>query len=216
MTFDIKPHTIEDLKKLVEERFYSYYPEFSSENIHVKGRLLKRCHQSLVYRFDVHNTKGVLKSLIVKKRIYNKSYNNHIIENTKKEFAILTRLNSLSKANVLAPRALDAMPDEALLVTEEVKGETIYSYLSRTSYLLSPSGSHCGMHLPPLLSQWFLLVQHLNGTSLPSSPFLLLHTPVARSVLRFGLYGLSLNFSSSGQEASPQSQVSGIHCPSRL
>ena len=130
-----KTNTVLGLKTLIENRFYKYYPELASEKIHVKGDLLRKGHQSNIYQFDVHNTRTVLKSLIVKQRVYNKFYNNHIIENTQKEFDVLKYLNSVPNAKIPAPRALDALPEEGLLITEKVKGKSLYSYLRKNSYL---------------------------------------------------------------------------------
>jgi tRNA A-37 threonylcarbamoyl transferase component Bud32 len=128
-------NTISGLRTLIEDRFYSYYPEFSSEYIHVKGSRLKKCHQSIIYQFDVHNTKELLKTLIVKKRVHNKYYNNHVIENTEKEFDILKHLGNMKDIAISAPRAVDAIFEEGILITEKIEGESLYSYLRRTSYL---------------------------------------------------------------------------------
>ncbi|MCK4462951.1 MAG: hypothetical protein KAU58_01435 [Candidatus Omnitrophica bacterium] len=124
-----------DLAAIIQDKFYTYYPEFAEEHIDVKGTLLRKWHRSDIYRFDVHNTKDILKSLIVKQRIHNKFYNNHIVENTQHEYTILKELNNTPNFSVSVPKVLDSIPEKALLITEKVEGESLYSYLKRISYL---------------------------------------------------------------------------------
>lgn len=128
-------NAISELKNLIENRACTYYPELSTQSFHIKGAVLKKGHQSIIYQFDIHNTNRVLKSLIIKKRIFNKFYNNNIVESTQKEFDILKHLNNISHPAISAPQVLDAIPEQGLLISEKVNGESLYSYLKRTSYL---------------------------------------------------------------------------------
>lgn len=128
-------HTISKLHNLVEQRIKDYYPEFTSRKLHLKSRLLKKCHQSRIYQFDVYNADTLLKSIIVKKRVPNRFYGNNIFENTKNEYTILKHFNDLSNPHISVPRALNAMPKKGILITEKVEGESLYSYLKKNSYL---------------------------------------------------------------------------------
>lgn len=124
------------IKDIITDRIYQYYPELSRENLYVKdGIVLKRQHKSIIYQFDVYNNGLAIKHLIVKKRILHQAYNNNVELDTNKEFHNLRLLYELLKRNFNIPRALDAIPQEGILITEKVKGRDLYSYLRETAFL---------------------------------------------------------------------------------
>mgnify|MGYP005651051029 CR=1 FL=1 len=132
-----KDSTKEDLKLLLRERINRYYPELNSYRVTIKGHFLKKQHTSYIYQFDIYNSKGIFKSVVVKKRIFNNVYNNNIVEDTKREYSALQHLKTIPNLNISFPKILDAIPEQGLLITEKFRGKTLFSYLNKASYFLT-------------------------------------------------------------------------------
>ena len=123
------------LRDLIRSRISIYYPELSLHGVKIKVRLPRKLHTSVIYQVDIHYNGKLMKSLIVKKRIFNPFYKNDVKEDTRKEFENLKFLNNLSDRKFRIPRVLDALPEEGLLITEKVEGRSLYFYLNKFSYL---------------------------------------------------------------------------------
>ncbi|MDB4349546.1 phosphotransferase [Omnitrophica bacterium] len=128
--------TENNIINIIKERVPLYYPDLFSSPVSIKkNKFQKRCHTSIIYQYDLHNCKDILKSLIVKKRIYNPAYNNDIKRDTMLEFEVLSHLNKLADGKFSIPRALDALPAEGVLITEKVEGRSLHSYIQGASVL---------------------------------------------------------------------------------
>lgn len=124
------------LKKLIEDRIFIYYPDLASIDIHIRDNFpVKKCLTSIIYQFDIYNHREILKSLVVKKRIFIPTYNNDIAKETKEEFENLRFLNNLPERNFSIPFVLDVIPEEGVLITEKVEGKTFFYYLQKFSHL---------------------------------------------------------------------------------
>ena len=134
-TYEIN-RTKNQIREYLQGRVYSYYPKFRPSSLHVNNaRVLKKQHKSIIYQFDVANKGTIFKSLVVKKRVFNPSYNNQVVENTEKEFNNLQSLYKISNKIFSIPRPVDSIAKEGILITEKVEGKDLYSYLREAAQL---------------------------------------------------------------------------------
>lgn len=124
------------LNQIITERIYTYYPELTKVDIEIRKKSkIKKLHKSMIYQFNICNNGNILKTLVVKKRIFNPAYNNDIVKSTKTEFENLRLMNSSTNGKFSFPKVLDMLPEEGILISEKVEGETLSSYLRSSSYL---------------------------------------------------------------------------------
>lgn len=130
-TADLK----QKLMQIIKERITTYYPKIQSSSVTIQdNHPEQKYHTSTIYQFDILKDGSLYKCVMVKKRFFNTAYNNDVNKDTSAEFNNLKSLYEKGLCGSI-PRALDAFPQEGILISEKIEGIRLADCLTRYSYL---------------------------------------------------------------------------------
>jgi len=121
--------------QIIERRLPQYYPHLNLSHLYLRKGKCKIHHCSIICEQDLWQKGRIIKTLIVKKRIFNPYYHNDVVLNTTTEFENLKFLNSHSNDRLSVPKVFDCFPDKGILVTEKDSAKSLLSHLVRYNFL---------------------------------------------------------------------------------